>query len=126
MFMCEMIENLDLTSPMIPIPDAELFPADEPNFTNVVSTMMLETMISDAAAVFRLGTSSIGIRCMGMISQGPDGIRELRTLAKTLLSAIETAAPQLPSDEADYFGRLIDDYKHNGLDMPFHGRIALD
>lgn len=109
------------------IPGGENFPIAEPNFTNTVSTIMVESVIAPQNVLpLCLGKTDAGVLCTGMMSQGDRGIEELRGLARALIKALEAAIPEASGKQQTYFEELLSDAKTHGLEMPVYGRIPLD
>lgn len=132
MFECKIIdqnEALPKGVTTITIPGGENYPVDDPNFTNAVSCIMVETMISpDMTLAVKLGNSGTAILCTGIIQQGEAGIGELKNLANTLLFAMgmAVATPGMDEESKDYCLKLVQDANENGLDMPLYGKIPLN
>lgn len=108
------------------------FPIDVTNFSGLVSTITVETMLTmdGGGAAFRFGNGNVELDCCGMISQGEDGIEELRRLARAVLrcckAAMEGASTvKLTPKHRAYFAGLLRDFENNGLVMPRFGKIEL-
>lgn len=117
----------------IPIPSRTQdgpFPIDTTDFAGLVSTITVETMIAmNEEITFSFGPD-IEMACWGTISQGENGIEELRKLARVVLRCCNTAlepsfVSKLTPEEKTYFEALINDFVEHSFVMPMFGKIAL-
>lgn len=132
MFTCECMHHGEINhqSSSLTIPEpagGENFPIDSPNFTNIVSTIMVLTVIAPGSTqAFRLGRSDIGLLCDGSLDRGERGIAQLRKVAKKVIATVEEALPTMDGETKEYFQLLLEDARLEGLNMPVMGPIPLD
>lgn len=106
------------------------FPMDTADFAGLVSTITVETLIAmNEEITFSFGPD-VEMACRGTISQGEDGIEELRKLARVVLRCCNTAlepafAAKLTPEEKAYFEALINDFIDHGFVMLMFGKIEL-
>lgn len=113
-------------APTLRVPGGENYPLDDPNFTNAVSTIMVEAIVAPDQTVVVVLDGDIRVLCHGVISKGDSGIEELKSLAKTLFFAMgqAVASPDCPPKHREYYTAMVKDASENGLNMPMYGKIT--
>lgn len=113
-------------APTLRVPGGENYPLDNPNFTDTVSTIMVEAIVAPNQTVVVVLDGDIRILCHGVISKGDSGIEELKALAKTLFFTMgqAVASPDCPPKHREYYAATVKDASENGLNMPMYGKIT--
>lgn len=120
-------------TPKIQIPSrskAGPFHIDTSDFSGLVSAITVETMIAmNEEITFSFGPD-VKVACRGNVSQGENGIEELRKLARVVLRCCNTVlepsfVAKLTPKENAYFKALINDFIDHGFVMPMFCKIKL-
>ena len=119
-------QNINSPAPMYPPKDLLEEFSENADYSSLLSTLYVETSIrnfDDYGVAWRVGNSKIGVHVRTTMETGKAAMKAFKEAGDMFASLIEKALPYMEKPYKDFYQKLLDDYKKNGIVMPIYGRL---
>ena len=118
--------NTDNPAPVYPPKDVLEEFSENADYSSLLSTLYVETSIrsfDDYGVAWRVGNSKICVHVRTTTETGKAAMKAFKEAGDMFASLIEKALPYTEKPYKDFYQKLLDDYKKNGIIMPIYGRL---
>lgn len=119
-------QNINSPAPMYPPKDVLEEFSENADYSSLLSTLYVETSIrsfDDYGVIWRVGNSKICVHVRTTTETGKAAMKAFKEAGDMFASLIEKALPYMEKPYKDFYQKLLDDYKKNGIVMPIYGRL---
>ena len=119
-------QNINSPTPMYPPKDVLEEFSENADYSSLLSTLYVETSIrsfDDYGVIWRVGNSKICVHVRTTTETGKAAMKAFKEAGDMFASLIEKALPYMEKPYKDFYQKLLDDYKKNGIVMPIYGRL---
>ena len=118
--------NTDNPAPVYPPKDLLGEFSENADYGLLLFILYIGTLIRSfdgSGTVWRVGNSKIHIHARTVQEKGEAAMKAFKEAGNMFASLIEKALPYTEKPYKDFYQKLLDDYKKNGIVMPIYGRL---